>query len=33
VTAYSQSGDVNAQQATIDLAWGLINSDEFLYRH
>jgi hypothetical protein len=31
--AYFQSGAVNRRQATIDLAWALINSSEFLYRH
>jgi hypothetical protein len=30
---YFQSGKVNRRQATIDLAWALINSTEFLYRH
>ena len=30
---YYQSGDVNRRQATIDLAWALINSEEFLYQH
>ncbi|MFQ6132833.1 MAG: DUF1553 domain-containing protein [Armatimonadota bacterium] len=31
--AYFQTGDVNLQQATTDLAWALINTKEFLYRH
>jgi hypothetical protein len=30
---YYQSGGVNRRQATIDLAWALINSEEFLYQH
>ncbi|MGA2542445.1 MAG: DUF1553 domain-containing protein [Verrucomicrobiota bacterium] len=30
---YYQSGGLNRRQATIDLAWALINSTEFLYRH
>ena len=31
--AYFQSGQVDRRQATVDLAWALINSAEFLYRH
>lgn len=31
VTAYAKPGA--AREASIDLAWALINSDEFLYRH
>ena len=31
--AYYQSEDVNRREATVDLAWALINSAEFLYRH
>jgi hypothetical protein len=31
-TAYFQSG-VGRRQATVDLAWALMNSSEFLYRH
>ena len=30
---YFQSGQVDKRQATVDLAWALINSTEFLYRH
>ncbi len=30
---YFQTGGVNLQQATSDLAWALINTKEFLYRH
>jgi len=30
---YYQSGQVDKRQATVDLSWALINSDEFLYRH
>ena len=30
---YSQSGNPNRREATIDLIWALINSTEFLYRH
>jgi hypothetical protein len=33
VEAYSQSGHVKPRDATVDLAWALINSAEFLYRH
>ena len=31
--AYIKSGVVKGREAGIDLAWALINSDEFLYRH
>jgi hypothetical protein len=30
---YFQSGGLNKRDATVDLAWALMNSDEFLYRH
>ncbi len=30
---YFQSGDLGKRQATVDLAWSLLNSAEFLYRH
>jgi hypothetical protein len=33
VAAYSQSGGVKGREAMVDLAWALINSAEFLYRH
>ncbi len=33
VDAYIKSGVVKGREAGIDLAWALINSDEFLYRH
>ncbi|MDP2995979.1 MAG: DUF1553 domain-containing protein [Bryobacterales bacterium] len=33
VAAYSQSGGVKGRDAMVDLAWALINSAEFLYRH
>jgi len=31
--AYFQSGKLGRREATVDLAWALMNSDEFLYRH
>jgi hypothetical protein len=33
VTAYFKSGKVREREAAVDLAWALINSPEFLYRH
>jgi hypothetical protein len=33
VEAYIKSGVVKGREAGVDLAWALINSDEFLYRH
>jgi hypothetical protein len=33
VEAYAQTGGINQRQAAVDLAWALINSAEFLYRH
>jgi hypothetical protein len=33
VGAYSQPGTARAREAGVDLAWALINSAEFLYRH
>ena len=33
VGAYSQAGALKPREATIDLAWALMNSAEFLYRH
>jgi len=33
VAAYTQSGGAKGRQAVVDLAWALINSSEFLYRH
>ena len=33
VEAYFQSGKVSRREAAVDLAWALINSAEFLYRH
>jgi hypothetical protein len=31
--AYFQSAGMVRRQATVDLAWALINSEEFLYQH
>ena len=33
IVAHSQSGAARGQQAFVDLAWALVNSSEFLYRH
>ena len=33
VGAYAQSGTAKPRDAAIDLAWALMNSAEFLYRH
>ena len=33
VGAYSQSGAARGRETVVDLAWALINSAEFLYRH
>ena len=33
VAAHAQSGSAKGQAATVDLAWALMNSAEFLYRH
>ena len=33
VEAYSKGGKVRPREAAVDLAWALINSAEFLYRH
>ena len=33
VVAYASSGRVKAREAVLDLAWALMNSAEFLYRH
>jgi hypothetical protein len=33
VAAYPQTGPAPRRTALMDLAWALINSDEFLYRH
>ncbi len=33
VSAYGQSGNLKPREAMIDLAWALMNSAEFLYRH
>ncbi|HUT37093.1 MAG TPA: DUF1553 domain-containing protein [Planctomycetota bacterium] len=33
VKAYGQSGEAKGPEALVDLAWALINSAEFLYRH
>lgn len=33
VTTYAQQGGTAGREATVDLAWALINSPEFLFRH
>ncbi len=33
ISTYSRSGVVKGREALVDLAWGLINTAEFLYRH
>jgi hypothetical protein len=33
VGAYCRSGAVRPREAMVDLAWALVNSAEFLYRH
>jgi len=33
VETYFQSGKLDRREATVDVAWALMNSDEFLYRH
>ena len=33
VETYFQSGKVKTREAAVDLAWALMNSSEFLYRH
>jgi hypothetical protein len=33
VDAYARSGVVSESQAAVDVAWALVNSMEFLYRH
>lgn len=33
VLTYSQNSGVKGREAALDIAWALINSDEFLYRH
>ena len=33
IATYTQSGAVTRREAAVDLAWALINSAEFLYRH
>ena len=33
VQAYAQSAKLGPRQTALDLAWALINTDEFLYRH
>ncbi len=33
ISGHSESGTVKGQEAMVDLAWALVNSAEFLYRH
>ncbi|HVM50095.1 MAG TPA: DUF1553 domain-containing protein [Candidatus Acidoferrum sp.] len=33
VDAYFQNGKLKTREAAVDLAWALVNSNEFLYRH
>jgi hypothetical protein len=33
VSGYSQTGNVKEREAMVDIAWALINSAEFLFRH
>jgi len=33
VSDYAQAGTVNGGDVMVDLAWALVNSAEFLYRH
>jgi hypothetical protein len=33
VTEYSQSGIAAGRESLLDLAWALVNSVDFLYRH
>ena len=33
IRAYSQKGGLKQQDTLVDVAWGLLNSTEFLYRH
>jgi hypothetical protein len=33
VSAYGQNGNLKPRETVIDLAWALMNSAEFLYRH
>jgi len=33
IRVYMQSGSVRGREAVLDVAWALINSAEFLYRH
>jgi hypothetical protein len=33
ISSYSQTSEVKGREAFVDLAWALVNSSEFLYRH